>query len=113
MRSAEDKLALDLDAVPFQDLAFPIVTNVDARIIHKGDEARESLKRQVTQAVLWFKSMEVMAEQGVETFVELGSGNVLSGLIKRIGREWSVLPKIFRVDDMENLTNVKEILSSG
>jgi [acyl-carrier-protein] S-malonyltransferase len=113
MRSAEDKLALDLDAVPFQDLAFPIVTNVDARIIHKGDEARESLKRQVTQAVLWFKSMEVMAEQGVETFVELGSGNVLSGLIKRIGREWSALPKIFRVDDMENLTNVKEILSSG
>ena len=72
MRSAEDKLALDLDAVSFQDLTFPIITNVDARIIRKGDEARESLKRQVTQAVLWFKSMEVMAEQGIKTFVELG-----------------------------------------
>jgi [acyl-carrier-protein] S-malonyltransferase len=103
MRSAEDKLALDLDAVPFENLAFPIVTNVDAKVIYTGEEARESLKRQVTQSVLWFKSMEIMAEQGVQTFVELGSGKVLSGLIKRIGREWSSAPSVFSVDDMESL----------
>jgi len=107
MKSAEDKLALDLDAVPFQDLAFPIVTNVDARVIRTGEEARESLKRQVTQAVLWFKSMEVMEEQGVQTYVELGSGKVLSGLIKRISREWPSVPRIFNVDDMESLESTK------
>lgn len=110
MRSAEDKLALDLDAVPFQDLAFPIVTNVDAKVIHSGKEARESLKRQVTQAVLWFKSMEVMAEKGIQTFVELGSGKVLSGLIKRISREWLSAPMVFNVDDMESLDTAQRAL---
>jgi [acyl-carrier-protein] S-malonyltransferase len=112
MKSAEDKLALDMDAVPFQDLAYPIVTNVDAKVIRSGEEARESLKRQVTQAVLWFKSMEVMGEQGIQTFVELGPGNVLSGLIKRIGREWSTPPEVFNVCDMESLENVKKFLSN-
>jgi len=110
MRSAEDKLALDLNAMEFQDLAFPIVTNVDAKVIHSGEEARESLKRQVTQTVLWFKSMEVMAEQGIQAFMELGSGKVLSGLIKRISREWPSAPMVFNVDDMESLEIVKKAL---
>jgi [acyl-carrier-protein] S-malonyltransferase len=112
MKSAEDKLALDLDAVRFNDLEFPIVCNVDARIIHKGEEARESLKRQVTRAVLWFKSMEVMTEQGIRTFVELGSGKVLSGLIKRIGRDWPSPPEIFNVEDAETLETVKKFFIS-
>lgn len=112
MRSAEEKLALDLNAMEFQDLAFPIVTNVDAKVIHSGEEARKSLKRQVTQAVLWFKSMEVMAEKGIQAFVELGSGKVLSGLIKRISREWPFAPMVFNVDDMESLENVKKFLSN-
>jgi [acyl-carrier-protein] S-malonyltransferase len=103
MRSAEEKLALDLNAMEFQDLAFPIVTNVDAKVIHSGEEARKSLKRQVTRTVLWFKSMEVIAEQGIQAFVELGSGKVLSGLIKRISREWPFAPMVFNVDDMESL----------
>lgn len=110
MRSAEEKLALDLNAMEFQDLAFPIVTNVDAKVIHSGEEARESLKRQVTQAVLWFKSMEVMAEKGIQAFVELGSGKVLSGLIKRISREWPFAPMVFNVDDMGSLDTVKKAL---
>ena len=110
MKSAEDKLALDLDAFRFQDLAFPIVTNVDAKAIHSGEEARESLKRQVTRAVLWFNSMEVMAEQGIQTFVELGSGKVLSGLTKRIGREWTTPPEIFNVEDPKTLETVKRTL---
>lgn len=112
MRSAEEKLALDLNAMEFQDLAFPIVTNVDAKVIHSGEEARESLKRQVTQAVLWFKSMEVMAEKGIQAFVELGSGKVLSGLIKRISREWPFAPMVFNVDDMGSLDTVKKFLSN-
>jgi [acyl-carrier-protein] S-malonyltransferase len=112
MKSAEEKLALDLDSVPFQDLAFPIVTNVDAKVIHSGNEARESLKRQVTQAVLWFKSMEVMAEQGIHTYVELGAGKVLSGLIKRIGRDWSTPPEIFNVEDPATLESVKSSIYS-
>jgi [acyl-carrier-protein] S-malonyltransferase len=112
MQSAEDRLAPDLDAVQFQDLAFPIVTNVDAKAIHSGVEARESLKRQVTRTVSWFKSMEVMAEQGIQTFVELGSGKVLSGLIKRIGRDWPVSPEIYNVEDAETLDTAKQLFSN-
>lgn len=110
MRSAEDKLALDLDAARFQDLDFPIVTNVDAKVIHSGEEAKESLKKQVTRAVLWFKSMEVMEKQEIQTFVELGSSKVLSGLIKRIGRDWPSPPEIFNVEDAETLETVKSTL---
>lgn len=111
MKSAEDKLALDLDVVPFEDLDFPIVSNVDAKIIRSAEDARDSLKRQVTRTVLWYKSMEVMAGQGVQTFVELGPGKVLSGLIKRIGREWPHPHDVFNVEDTETLQSVKEALS--
>lgn len=108
MKNAEDRLAVDLDAVRFGDLEFPVVTNVDARIIRSGDEARKSLKKQVTHAVHWFKSMEVMAEQGIRSFVELGSGKVLSGLIKRIGREWVSPPETLNVENMESLEGAQQ-----
>jgi [acyl-carrier-protein] S-malonyltransferase len=110
MMSAESKLTPDLDAVQFQDLDFPIVTNVSAKVIRTGEEARESLKRQVTRAVLWYKSIEVMAKRGIQTFIELGSGKVLSGLIKRIGRDWPAPPEIFNVEDAETLESVKRTL---
>ncbi|MDH4219494.1 MAG: ACP S-malonyltransferase, partial [Candidatus Aminicenantes bacterium] len=110
MKSAEEKLSHDLDVVEFKDLEFPIITNVDARIIRKGEEARDALKRQVTRSVLWFRSMEIMCDQGVNLFVELGSGKVLSGLIKRIGRDWPVAPKVANVQDMESLKNFKRAL---
>ncbi len=111
MKSAEEKLSHDLDVVEFKDLEFPIITNVDARIIRKGEEARDALKRQVTRSVLWFRSMEIMCDQGVNLFVELGSGKVLSGLIKRIGKDWPVAPKVVNVQDMESLKNFKRALS--
>lgn len=111
MRSAEEKLAKDLDAVEFKDLTFPIITNVDARVISKGEEARDALKRQVTSTVLWFESMRVMEDQGVTCFVELGWGKVLSGLIKRIGKEWPVGPEVMNVQDMESLKTVKRALA--
>lgn len=110
MKSAEEKLAADLDATRFDDLKFPIVSNVKAQVIHRGEEAREALKKQVTRTVLWFESMGVMAARGIRTFVELGSGKVLSGLAKRIGREWEPLPEAHNVEDMESLRNAKETL---
>lgn len=110
MRSAEEKLAADLEAVEFRDLAFPIVTNVDARIIHQGEDARDSLKRQVTRTVLWFKSMEVMVQEGVNMFVELGSGNVLSGLMKRIGRDWPSPPLVLNGEDVPSLEIARKAL---
>jgi len=103
MMPAEDRLAVDLDATAFKDPAFPIVTNVDARIIRTGAEARDALKRQVSRPVLWSQSMESLAGESLDAFVELGSGKVLIGLMKRIGKGW---PKPFataNVEDMESL----------
>jgi [acyl-carrier-protein] S-malonyltransferase len=111
MKSAEEKLSYDLDQVEFKDLKFPIITNVDAEMIHKGDEARDALKRQVTRPVLWYKSMELLLEEKADPFVELGSGKVLTGLAKRISRKWASPPTLFNVEDPVTLEKVKETLS--
>ena len=111
MKSAEEKLSCDLDQVEFKDLKFPIVTNVDARIIHKGDDARDALKRQVTRPVLWYRSMEMLNKEKVSLFVELGAGKVLSGLAKRISRSWTSSPTLLNIEDSATLEKVREALS--
>jgi len=107
MESAEKKLAYDLKYVEFKDLKFPIITNVDAKIITRGEEARDALIRQVSQPVLWYTSMQRMKKEDIQVYIELGSGRVLSGLMKRIGREWSIRPEILNVEDPESLERVK------
>ncbi len=103
MRSAEKRLSAELDGLEFKNLEFPIVTNVDARIIHKGEEAREALKRQVSRPVMWYKSMEVIGRQGVDVFIEMGPGKVLSRLIKRIGRGWERAITVLSIESREEL----------
>jgi [acyl-carrier-protein] S-malonyltransferase len=86
MNPAQERLAEDLDKIEFQDLRVPLVTNVDAAIITKGEEARDALTRQVSSPVRWQESVEVLIQEGVEHFVEVGPGKVLSGLVRQIER---------------------------
>ncbi len=86
MRPAAVRLATDLHSTELGPLAIPLVTNVDAEIITSGDEARDALIRQVTLPVLWEESVRVLLEEGVTTFVEVGPGRVLSGLLRQIDR---------------------------
>lgn len=111
MKTAEKKLSRDLDRVEFQNLKFPIVTNVEAEIIHQGPQARDALKRQVSRPVLWYKSMEELNGANADVFVELGSGKVLSGLIKRIGRDWSSSLMVLNVENSETLRKSRQALS--
>lgn len=111
MKPAEERLALDLDKTQFRDLAFPIITNVEARLIFRAEEAREALKRQVSRPVLWWQSMEVLREQGVDIIVEVGAGKVLSNLMKRIVRNWPVPVTIYSVENPESLARVRQELS--
>ena len=83
MLPAQERLAADLDAIEFKDLSLPLVTNVDAALIRTGAEARASLVRQVSQPVRWRESVELLAREGVDTFVEVGPGKVLSGLVRQ------------------------------
>lgn len=107
MKSAEEKLSHDLEEVEFNDLKFPVITNVDAKIIHKREEARDALKRQVTRPVLWYRSMEILNEEKIDVFVELGSGKVLSGLARRISRGWESSPSFLNIEDSEALEKIR------
>lgn len=111
MKEAAERLSRDLDEVEFRDLEFPIITNVDARVIHEGDAARDALKRQVSRPVLWCRAMEMLFEKGVDVFVELGRGKVLSGIAKRMGRTLSAPLTVVNVEDEPTLRQVKEELS--
>jgi [acyl-carrier-protein] S-malonyltransferase len=111
MKPAEEKLGADLDKVAFRDLRFPIITNVDARLIRTGEEARDALKRQVSRAVLWTRSMELLKDMGIDLCVELGPGKVLGGLFKRISRGWAKAPAFANVDSWEGLERTRDALS--
>jgi [acyl-carrier-protein] S-malonyltransferase len=75
-----------LKAVTFNDLKTPMVTNVDADVITEGKDARDALVRQLTLPVRWEESMRALIEQGATSFVEVGPGRVLSGLLRQIDR---------------------------
>ncbi len=86
MIPAQERLAADLDGIDLKDLSVPLVTNVDAGLIRKGAEARAALVRQVSSPVRWRESVEFLAREGVDTFVEVGPGKVLTGLVRQIAR---------------------------
>ena len=111
MKPAEVKLAAELDRTAFKDLAFPIITNVDARIIRTGEEARDALKRQVSRAVLWTKTMDLLRDQELDACVEVGPGKVLAGLIKRASRGWAKTPAFYSTENWESLGKTVTALS--
>ncbi len=112
MKTAEERLSADLDRVEFRDLRFPVITNVDARKIRAGEEARDALKRQVSRPVLWSRAMEMLLLEGVRTVVELGPGKVLSGLIRRVSRGWPQPVSILNVENGETLEKTRSGLSA-
>jgi len=86
MKPAQDRLAADLEEIRFSDSEMPVVTNVDGRAVTAAGELRDSLVRQVSQPVRWLESVEFLITQGVKTFVEIGPGKVLSGLVRQVDR---------------------------
>ena len=84
MQPAADRLAEDLAKAQWSDLSAPLINNAEARAISRADEIRASLVRQLPSSVLWEDTIKVMGNMGVTTFVEVGPGTVLTGLIKRI-----------------------------
>jgi len=100
MMPAQEKLEKDLRKIEFAALRFPLVTNVDADTETSGDEARDALIRQVTNPVRWEESVRELIDEGVNTFIEVGPGRVLSGLLRQIERSVSTL----NVEDEKSLT---------
>lgn len=109
MQPAQDRLASDLAALPFRDLGVPLASNVDARLVRAAAEVRDGLVRQVSGAVRWVESIELLVRAGVSTFVELGPGTVLSGLIKKIHKDARVL----NVEDAASLEKTAAALKEA
>jgi len=84
MQQAADRLAGDLAAVQWSDLKAPLINNAEARAISRAVDIRASLIRQLPSSVLWEETVRTMSSMGVTTFIEVGPGTVLTGLIKRI-----------------------------
>jgi [acyl-carrier-protein] S-malonyltransferase len=109
MMPAQEKLEKDLKVTTFGELQVPLVTNVDADTIRSGDEARSALVRQVSMPVRWEESMRMLLDEGVNTFVEVGPGRVLTGLMRQIERSVATL----NVEDEKSLTATIEKIAGA
>ncbi len=99
MEPAGEHLARALAEVEFADPKVPVYCNVTAARCSRGDEIRSLLERQLISPVLWVQSIERMVEDGADTFIEIGSGAVLSGLVRRIHRD----AKVITINGLEQL----------
>ncbi len=86
MLPAQKRLEADLEQTTFHDLRIPLICNVDADVIQSAEEARRALVRQVSLPVRWEESVRELIARGVDTFIEVGPGRVLSGLLRQIDR---------------------------
>lgn len=109
MASAQARLAPDLAAVVFEDPEVPLLNNVDARVVRTAAECRQGLVRQVTGAVRWQQCVEALVREGVETFVEVGPGSVLSGLVRKISKG----ARILNVEDPASLERTAAALGAA
>ncbi len=109
MQPAQDRLARDLERLEFKNLMTPVITNTDARPVINGQDVRAALVRQVSQPVRWLESVEFLIAQGVQTFIEIGPGKVLSGLVRQIDRGVRCL----NIEDTRTLHSASEAVAAG
>jgi [acyl-carrier-protein] S-malonyltransferase len=86
MKPAQDRLKVDLDKLTLSKPVYPVACNVDADLVVDDLRARDTLVRQVTGAVKWQQCVQLLIEKGVQTFIEVGPGKVLWGLMRQIDR---------------------------
>ena len=106
MFPAQEKLAKDLDKINFQDLKIPIIENVSAEANTKGERVKMALTKQVSKPVLWAQSVENLINESVATYIEVGAGKILSGLVRQINRDVRCL----NVENAESLRNTLQSL---
>jgi [acyl-carrier-protein] S-malonyltransferase len=101
MESVQQELKSALTEIDIQTAKFPVYANVMAKPVKKANEIRELLYKQLTHPVRWVETIESMISDGANDFYEVGPGNVLAGLVKRINRDYAVQPK-GKVEDLIN-----------
>jgi [acyl-carrier-protein] S-malonyltransferase len=105
MQLAADQFNQAIARFHLQDARIPVVSDVSARVVVSADEIRAELSRQLYSSVLWTDTVRQMVAEGVNTFVEIGPGEVLSTLIRRIDRESRTL----NVGDLASLQEIAHL----
>ena len=103
--SAGDMLEIEMENVDIQSMKVPVVTNISGEIVQEG-HVRQTLVQQVSNSVLWEDCVQTMIALGVDTFVEIGPGKVLSGFIKKINKNVTTL----NVEDITSLEATLKVL---
>jgi [acyl-carrier-protein] S-malonyltransferase len=109
MKPAQDRLAGDLNALRLRKPLYPVACNVDAEMVADDLRARDTLLRQVTGSVKWDACVRLLIAQGVQTFIEVGPGKVLCGLMRQIDRAKTSL----NVSDEASLNKTLESLAKA
>ena len=104
MQAAKEQLAQAVENAAIQDARIPVVTNVTALPETSAEEIKNNLIKQVVSPVQWTNSVEWLVEAGVDTFIEVGPGKVLSGLVKKIAKE----VQVFAIEDLASYSTFKE-----
>lgn len=108
MKHAGERLAEELGRITIKDLRIPVVNNADAKFIRGAQEIRDSLVRQISSPLYWEDSVKAMAAEGFDTFIEIGPGKVLSGLVRRI----APAVKILNVEDINGMNECLKALEA-
>jgi [acyl-carrier-protein] S-malonyltransferase len=109
MQPAQDRLAKDLAGLQFSNPAMPVVANIDAASKTTGEASRSALVQQVTGAVRWSDCVQKLIAMGAKTFVEVGPGKVLTGLMRQIDRAQTAT----NVEDEASLTKTLAIFTAA
>ena len=92
MASIQDEWNQAVDSVAMGEVKIPVIGNVHASVLKTADDARADIKAQMQSRVKWTDSVKLIAEMGVRSFVEVGTGTVLGGLVKRIASDGANYP---------------------
>lgn len=104
LKPASDKLEIELENVAVNKMNLPVITNVTGDYIKEENQIKDLLRKQVMSSVLWENTINRMIADGVDIFIEIGPGKVLTGFVKKINRKL----KTFNVEDMDSLNKCIE-----
>ena len=108
MKPAQDRLEADLNVIKMQKPVYSVACNVEAELVTDNQRARDTLVSQVTGSVKWDQCIRLLIAQGVQTFVEVGPGKVLCGLMRQIDRSKTCL----NVSNEASLTKTVEAFAA-
>lgn len=106
MKDASEEFENGLENIEINDAKIPVITNVDAAETTSADEFRVKMPKQIYSSVYWTQSILKMIENGVDTFIEIGNGKVLAGLIKKISPD----VKVYNVFDSKTVEEVSNLI---